>query len=105
MGPTLGGLIVNAHTPITIAEPALEATNEGLHAALCRSIENAPVENKLKLFHLLSRTAADELKQRKLQFIDDLWFVAEELGLVRTFGITALQESLSDAFEREGVYR
>jgi hypothetical protein len=96
---------MNAHTKIAIAEPTLEDVNAATHASLCRCIENAPVENKLKLFHLMSRTAADELKQRKLQFIDDLWFVAEELGLVRTFGITALQESLSDAFEREGVYR
>jgi hypothetical protein len=30
--------------------------------------------------------------------IDDLWFVAEGLGLVALFGITSVQEVLATAF-------
>jgi Protein of unknown function (DUF3987) len=64
---------MNAHCPITIVEPTLEEVNEALHASLCRCIESAPVENKLKLFHAMARTTAAEIVERKLQTIDDLW--------------------------------
>jgi hypothetical protein len=90
---------MNAHTKIAIAEPTLEDVNAATHASLCRCIENAPVENKLKLFHLMSRTAADELKQRKQQVVDDLWFVANVVGLVDLLGVTSVQHAMSLAFE------
>jgi hypothetical protein len=41
---------MNARTPITIADPAIEALNGATHASLCRAIEGCPVENKLKCF-------------------------------------------------------
>jgi hypothetical protein len=47
----------------------------------------------------MAHYAADEISERRQQYIDDLWWVAEEVGLVRLLGATDVQNPLSDAFE------
>jgi hypothetical protein len=70
-----------------------------IYASLCRVLEQAPIENKLRVFGLMAHYAADEISERRQQYIDDLWWVAEEVGLVRLLGVTDVQNALSDAFE------
>ena len=69
-----------------------------LYASLYRVLEQAPVENKLRVYYLMARTAADEISERRQQYVDDLWWVAEQVGLVRQFGATDVQNALSAAF-------
>jgi hypothetical protein len=66
-----------------------------MYASLARAIELAPVENKLKIFHFMCRTAVDEIAVRRQQVIDDLWTVAIELGLINTFGVDAVQDAFA----------
>jgi hypothetical protein len=70
-----------------------------IYASLCRVLEQAPIENKLRVFGLMARTAASEISERRQQYIDDLWSVAEEVGLVRLLGATDVQNALASAFD------
>jgi hypothetical protein len=69
-----------------------------MFASLLRALELAPAENKLKIFHFMCRTAADEIAIRRQQAIDDLWAIAQDTGLVATFGNAMVQDALSGGF-------
>ena len=69
-----------------------------IYASLSRVIEFAPIENKLAVFGLMARTAAEDLAAFRQQMIDDLWLVASEIGLVTKFGTTSVQSVLAMAF-------
>ena len=69
-----------------------------MFASLCRVIESAPVQNKLLVFGMMARTAAADAAAYRLQVIDDLWEVANDLGLVTLFGVTSVQDALTAAF-------
>jgi hypothetical protein len=72
------------------------------HVAMCASLrrvtESAPVQNKLTVFRMMARETAAHSAAHRQQMIDDLWFVAEGLGLVALVGITSVQEVLATAF-------
>jgi hypothetical protein len=51
-----------------------------------------------EVFHLMARTAAAEIAERRLQSVDDLWQVAEEFGLVALLGATSVQDAMARAF-------
>jgi len=69
-----------------------------MYASLCRVIESAPVQNKLVVFGMMARTAAADAAAYRQQVIDDLWEVANDLGLVTLFGVTSVQDVLATAF-------
>jgi hypothetical protein len=69
-----------------------------LYASLCRVIEGAPIENKLRVFGLMAKTAAADMYAFRQRVIDDLWEVANDLGLVSEFGVTSVQDVLAAAF-------
>jgi hypothetical protein len=69
-----------------------------VYASLTRVLQRAPVEKKLPVFTLMARTAADNIAARRQQYIDDLWSVAEELGLVSRLGATAVASAIEAGF-------
>jgi len=69
-----------------------------LYQSLIRAIEGAPVQNKLPAFGLMAKTAANDAAALRQQYIDDLWFVAGNVGLVRLLGTASVQEALAVAF-------
>jgi hypothetical protein len=69
-----------------------------MYASLTRVIEGAPIQNKLAVFGLMAKTAADEAAILRQQYIDDLWSVAGDVGLVRLLGTASVQGALAVAF-------
>jgi hypothetical protein len=84
---------------IKLAAISREELDVRIYASLCRVLEQAPIENKLRVFGLMARTAASEISERRQQYIDDLWSVAEEVGLVRLLGATDVHNALTSAFD------
>ena len=84
--------------------PDIEADRAqvAIYASLCRVIEGAPVQNKLVVFGMMARAAAADVSAVRQQAIDDLWFVADNLGLVALVGVTSVQEALATAFAGGG---
>jgi hypothetical protein len=72
-------------------------------ASLIRVLECGPIENKVAVFGLICRTAAAGADARRQQYIDDCWWLAEQLGLVTLVGTVTVQDVLSTAFNREAT--
>ena len=75
-----------------------ERAQVAMYASLSRVIEGAPVPNKLPAFGLMAKTAANEAAALRQQYIDDLWLVAGDVGLVRLLGTASVQGALAVAF-------
>ena len=69
-----------------------------IYASLCRVIAGAPVQNKLVVFGMMARTAAEDAAAHRQQVIDDLWEVATGFGLIDLFGVPSVQDVLAAAF-------
>jgi hypothetical protein len=69
-----------------------------IYASLCRVIAGAPVQNKLVVFGMMARDAAENAAAHRQQVIDELWEVADSYGLVNLFGVTSVQDVLAAAF-------
>jgi hypothetical protein len=69
-----------------------------MYASLSRVIEGAPVENKMRVFAMIARTTAADTAAYRQQMIDDLWYVAEDIGLIAMTGTAAVQNTLVVAF-------
>jgi hypothetical protein len=85
----------------TIACPdgfADERAQVAMYASLSRIIESAPVENKMRVFGLMAQTAAADTAAYRQHMIDDLWHVAEDIGLIAVTGTAAVQNTLAIAF-------
>jgi hypothetical protein len=67
-------------------------------ASWVRVIEGAPIENKPKLLAMMSRDARVYANSVRQQTFDDLWTIAEELGLVKLIGATSVQEAIAAGF-------
>ena len=67
-------------------------------ASWVRVIEGAPIENKPKLLAMMSRDARVYSDSVRQQTFDDLWTIAEQLGLVKLIGTTTVQESIAAGF-------
>jgi hypothetical protein len=63
-------------------------------ASLWRALQHARIEKKLPVHTLIARTAADNIAARRPQYIEDLWTIAEELGLVGRLGATAVASAI-----------
>jgi hypothetical protein len=70
-----------------------------VYASLTRVLQRTGIEKKLPVFTLMARTAADNIAARRQQYIDDLWSVAEEVGLVSLLGATDVRNELATAFD------
>ena len=69
-----------------------------MYASLCRVIAGAPVQNKLVVFGMMARDAAENAAAHRQQVIDELWDVADSLGLIDLFGVTSVHDVLATAF-------
>jgi len=90
----------------TIACPdgfADERAQVAMYASLSRVIEVAPIENKMRVFGLMAQTAAADAAAYRQQMIEDLWYVAGDVGLVTMLGTTSVQATLARAFDGVAV--
>jgi hypothetical protein len=69
-----------------------------VYASLTRVLQRARIEKKLPVLTLMARTAADNIAARRQQYIEDLWTIAEELGLVNRLGATAVASAIEAGF-------
>jgi hypothetical protein len=67
-------------------------------ASWTRVISCAPIENKPKLLAMMSRDARVYADGVRRQTFDDLWTIAEQLGLVKLIGTTGVQEAIAAGF-------
>ena len=79
--------------------PTREQFDIAMYASLTRVLLRAPVENRLAVFAMMARMAAADLAERRQQYIDDLWEVARNTGLIDLLGATAVQAALSSEFK------
>ena len=85
------------------ADFADDRAQVAMYASLSRVIESAPIENKMRVFRLMAKTAAADTAAYRQQMIDDLWFVADDLGLVTLVGTTNVQAAIAVAFDRGAI--
>ena len=76
-----------------------EEVDVAMYASLTRVLEHAPVQNRLRIFGMMARIAVDDLIGRRQQYVDDLWDVARETGLIDLLGATTVQAALSVEFK------
>jgi hypothetical protein len=72
-------------------------------ATLVRVLATRPSEKKLQIFVLLAGVAAENLADRRRQYVDDLVAVAEAEGLIRFFGRIWVMDAITRAFSRSGL--
>jgi hypothetical protein len=70
-----------------------------IYASLSRVLISAPIENRLAVYGLMAKMAVADIAAIRQQFIDDLWFVADDVGLVALIGTTSVQAALAIAFD------
>jgi hypothetical protein len=83
-------------TPIRHAPTDIETAT---FASLIRVLEQAPIENKLAVFGLIGRTAAESAAIRRQRLVDDCWWLADRCGLIDLLGRATVQDALADAFK------
>jgi hypothetical protein len=66
--------------------------------SLRRALQHVRIEKKLAVFTLMARTAADNVAARRQQYIEDLWAIAEEHGLVGRLGATSVASAIDAGF-------
>lgn len=88
---------MNAHCRMS---PDPDDLDVAVYASLVRVLESVSIERKLGVFHLMARTAAAQAEARRQQMIDDLWSIAEQIGLVDRLGAVDVRATLAMAFAR-----
>jgi hypothetical protein len=86
------------NAPIEIVVVDRDELDARLCASLGRVLQRARIEKKLAVFTLMARTAADNIAARRQQYVEDLWTIAEELGLVSRLGATAVASAIEAGF-------
>jgi hypothetical protein len=87
-------------------ESAFEPDDDGFEdelecrvfASLFRVLELAPIEKRLQIFSLIMRFAADQIAARRQRDIDDLWAIADDIGLIELHGVTYVQNAFVTGF-------
>jgi hypothetical protein len=69
------------------------------YASLCRVIESATGQNKLAVFGMMAREAMWSVAAHRQQAIDELWEVADSLGLIDLFGTASVHAALCAPFD------
>jgi hypothetical protein len=80
---------MNAPTEIVVVDR--DELDARVYASLTRALQRARIEKKLPVLTLMARTAADNVAARRQQYTEDLWTIAEELGLVNRLGAPRLR--------------
>ena len=75
------------------SDPAVD-----IFASWSRALTGSRVENKLVIFGEMARDAASYVAAQRQQAVDDLWYVAEDIGLIAVTGTAAVQNTLAIAF-------
>jgi hypothetical protein len=85
----------------------VEVDRDELDARVCgslsRILRTCVPEKKQRVFVLLAGVAAEDLADRRQQYVDDLMLVAEKEGLIRLFGQSWAMEAITTAFSRAGL--
>jgi hypothetical protein len=68
-------------------------------ASWTRVIQRAPIENKPKLLFMMSRDARAWSDAHRQRAVDDMWQVADELGLVRLLSTAHVQNLIAAGFD------
>ena len=87
---------MNAHLKIVVVDR--DELDARVCAAINRALQHARIEKKLAVFTLMARTAADNIAARRQQYLEDLWAIAEEHGLVSCLGATAIASAIEAEF-------
>jgi hypothetical protein len=72
---------------------------ELVFASWARVIRRAPIENKRLLLSWMARDAAAWADACRQRGVDDMWQVADELGLIKLLGITDVQAAIAAGFD------
>jgi hypothetical protein len=78
-----------------------EQLDVAMYASLTRVLEQAPIENKLAVLGIMVRMAVTDLDARRQAYVDDLWDVARNTGLIDLLGVPAVQAALSIGLDRD----
>jgi hypothetical protein len=91
-----------SHTVAAVSGWALPPADAAVFvfASWARALTGAKPENKLKIFAEMACDARLYADAHRQQVIDDLWLVAEEIGLRALVGDTYVQTALATAFDR-----
>ena len=77
-----------------MSEPRLRCTR------VCLGSSKAPLwKTRCEVFGLMAKTAAADAAVYRQQMIEDLWYVAGDVGLVTMLGTTSVQATLARAFD------
>jgi hypothetical protein len=71
---------------------------EAAFASWVRVIEGAPIENRARLLAMMARDAREWADSQRRQAIRDLYFVAEQIGLVTLLGATHIKAVILNVF-------
>ena len=86
------------NAPIEIVVVDQDELDARVCASLGRALQHARIEKKLAVFTLMARTAADNIAARRQQYLEDLWVIAEEHGLVSCLGATSVASAIDAGF-------
>ena len=67
-------------------------------ASWVRVIEGAPIQNRSSLLAMMARDARDWADSQRRQAMNDLYFVAQQIGLVKLLGATHVKTVILDVF-------
>ena len=87
---------MNAPTEIVVIDR--DELDARICASLTRALQHARIEKKFAVFTLMARTAADNIAARRQQYLEDLWAIAEEHGLVSCLGATSVASAIEAGF-------
>ena len=86
------------NAPIEIVVVDRDELDARVCASLMRALQRARIEKKLAIFTLMARTAADNIAARRQQYLEGLWAIAEEHGLVSCLGATSVASAIDAGF-------
>jgi hypothetical protein len=87
---------MNAPTKIVVIDR--DELDARVCASLRRALQHARIEKKLAVFTLMARTASVNIAARRQQYLEDLWAIAEEHGLVSCLGATSVASAIDAGF-------
>jgi hypothetical protein len=94
----MNALIKNISTTGSASD---EAVDVAIYGSLTRILEShIPIEKRLGVFQLMTRTAARDLERRRQQYVVDLNQIADNVGLVPIIGTTTVAEVIAAEFGR-----
>ena len=87
---------MNAPTKIVVIDR--DELDARVYASLMCALQRARIEKKLPVVTLMARTTADNIAARRQQYLEGLWAIAEEHGLVSCLGATSVASAIDAGF-------